>query len=85
MRQSVVFEIHECATAQIGDERNFVSSGNGGEVGLGDGFAESLNLVVAGVHLHQERRLRSDGRLEVLGCGSDSWYPLRPTCSPLSP
>jgi hypothetical protein len=66
VRQTVVFEIDQHATAQIDDERDAVLMRELSEVGFGHRRGEPLNRVIAGVHLHDGGGARGERFGEIL-------------------
>ena len=70
MRQPPVFEINQCAAAEIDPEWQLMFVCDGGEFGFRYGCGETLYGVVAGVHLHQRRGAFVDGLDKVFGVGA---------------
>jgi hypothetical protein len=49
------------ATAQVNDQWQLMLVRQSGEISLGNSGGEALNSVIAGMHLHQQRRVAING------------------------
>ena len=65
LRQSILTQIHQRAAAQVHHEWQPPGVRKRREFLLGHHRGETLDRVVAGVHLHEQRTARADGLLEI--------------------